>query len=67
MYNLICMKDDEELGYFLLINSDRSFILESDEYILIFAKSQIRKPVLLYYKHHEFEKHLRYFKKLNWN
>jgi hypothetical protein len=61
------MKNDEELGYFLLIPADRAPLLEDDEYVLIYAKSQIRKPVLLYYKHKGFEKHLRYFKKIIWN
>jgi hypothetical protein len=61
------MKNDEELGYYLLITSDRAPLLEVDEYILIYAKSKIRRPVLLYYKHHGFERHMRYFKKINWN
>ena len=61
------MKNDEELGYFLLINSDRSTLLEDDEFVLIYAKSKIRRPVLLYYRHKKFEANLRYFKKIIWN
>lgn len=61
------MKNDEELGYFLLIPADRAPLLEDDEYILIYAKSAIRRPVLLYYRHKKFEAHLRYFKKIIWN
>lgn len=61
------MKNDEELGYFLLINSDHATVFEIDEYVLIFAKSEIRRPVLIYYRHKGFEKHLRYFKKIIWN
>lgn len=63
----MCMKNNEELEYFLLIPADRLPLMDVNEYILIHVKGQIRMPVLLNYPYNEFEKNLRFFKKMNWN
>lgn len=67
MYNIVCMENNNELEYFLLIPGNHTAVLNNNEYILILINGEIRRPVLLNYPHHKFEKYLKYFKKVNWN
>ena len=58
-------KEDKE--YFMLIPTYDAPRVNDTEFILIMTKGDIRRPVLLKYPRHRFDRKLRYFKKLNWN
>lgn len=57
----------EDFEFYLLIPTFYAPRIQDNEFILILNKGDIRKPVILTYPGHKFERKLKYFKKLNWN
>jgi hypothetical protein len=67
MYNISCMKKDEELEYFMLMPTYNKFWDEGHSYVFIMTKGTRRKPVIINYPRFKFDRKLRYFNKLYWN
>ena len=65
MYNISCMKENKESESYMLLPTFSAYKF-NNEFILIITKDGIRKPVLIKYFHHSFDRKLRYFK-MNWN
>lgn len=61
--------EKKELEHYLLIPTYQAPRIQDNEFILIMTKGDIRKPVLLTYPKHRFDRKLRYVRKqlINWN
>ena len=67
MYNKACMKK-EEFEFYTLTPTYEAPRIQDKEFLLIMNKGEIRKPVLLNYPRHRFDRKLKICRKLIiWN